>query len=111
MIHTFDDGNMISEIVIDIALRRDSGRVDRAELYDLARVANEIRKQRDELKVLFEAAKAYIDEDPGNRDTTSGQLKAYEKYQELLKTYEDPNECQCTDDTGRALNKCNECPR
>lgn len=47
--HTFEDGTIVSEIVIDIELQRKSGRVTREEAFDLARVANEIRKERDQL--------------------------------------------------------------
>jgi hypothetical protein len=46
--YTFEDGALIiSEYVIDIELKRTKGRVTREEAFDLARVANEIRKERE----------------------------------------------------------------
>ena len=82
------DGVMISDIIIDVELKRTKGRVTREEAKHLALVANEIRKERDQYKALFEAAKNYIDEDPGSRDTSSKQIKLWMKYCDLLTEYE-----------------------
>lgn len=87
------DGVMISDIVIDIELKRTKGRVTREEAKDLALVANEIRKERDKYKALFEAAKKYIDASPCDPDIYDDQCKAWKKYQDLLKWYEDDKMC------------------
>lgn len=82
---------MISENIIIFELNRTKGRVTREEAFDLARVANKIREERDEYKALFEAAKKFIEESPCDPDIYKEQLEAYEKYQDLLKEYKDAN--------------------
>ena len=47
--HIFENGDMISENIIVFELNRTKGKVTREETFDLARVANRIRKQRDDL--------------------------------------------------------------
>ena len=90
-VHTFGkDGEiMISEIVIDIALKRTKGRVTREDEMDLALIANEIRKQRDQYEDLMKAAIGYIKRSPCDPDHTEAQMGAYSVYQDLLKKYED----------------------
>jgi hypothetical protein len=48
--HEFEDGTIVSEVVIDIELQRTKGRVTREEALDLARVANNIRTERDQYR-------------------------------------------------------------
>jgi len=84
------DGVLISDIVIDIELKRTKGRVTREEAKNLALVANAIRKERDEFKALFEAAKNVIDFTPCDPFIRKGFMDGY---QALLKRHEDDKMC------------------
>ena len=84
--HVFGDV-IVSEIVIDIELKRNKGRVTREKAMNLALVANAIRTQRNEFRELFEAAKVYISKCPCDPDIYPEQYKAWKRYIELIEEY------------------------
>lgn len=100
--HEFEDGTMVSEIVIDIELQRTKGRVTREEALDLARVANNIRTERDQyrsqtkLGVGNGTGELFVQGDYDSIKACQQKLLDLEKYRQLFlaaKRYIDESPC------------------
>lgn len=88
--HIFEDGTMVSEAVIDIELNRTKGRVTREEALDLARVANNIRTERDQyrsqpvLGVGDGTGELFVQGDHDSIKVCQQKLLDLEKYRQLF---------------------------